>query len=206
MSNILEVNFANFSYEKCCEYNLPLPEMIAQFFEHMRGIGPDAFVVKRYTLNEEGTLTTDEIMRGCVPTSACDLKAIHQAQLSLSSNLDLCAEEARRTITRSISNIYELRHDYANLVFVNCDGGIIGCGWYDSARTIRKGLKLAAFMLYVLGSINGWDKTLLTAIYNYLPYESTFSLIESEKASNIMASVLADKVKANTGRPHVMKN
>lgn len=193
MSNILEVNFGNFSYEKCCEYNLPLPEMIAQFFEHMRGIGPDAFVVKRYTLNEEGALTTDEIVRGCVPTSACDLKDIHQAQLSLSSNLDLRAEEARRTIAGSISSIYELRQDYANLVFVNCDGGIIGCGWYDSARTTRKGMKLAGFMLYALGSLNEWDRTLLKAVYNYLPYESTFSLADSKEASNIFTITLAQR-------------
>ena len=206
-TKIIHINFAHFSFERCCGYNLPLPEMIAQFFAYMRGVGPDAFVIKRYTFNEgQADHTSEEIMRGCVPTSACDLKVIRQAQLSLSSNLDLRAEEARRTITRSISNIYELRHDYANLVFVNCDGGIIGCGWYDSARTIRKGMKLAEFMLYALGSLNKWDKTLLTAVYNYLPYEGTFSLAESEKASDIFTTTLAQRAVRENGRPHVVMN
>ena len=81
----------------------------------------------------------------------------------------------------------------------------MGCGWFDSAHTLRKGLKLAAFMLYVLGSINKWDNILLTAVWNYLPYESTFSLAESEKASDIIAMVLADKaVTQNKGRPFVV--
>ena len=207
-NKIIHINFAHFSFERCCGYNLPLPEMIAQFFTYMRGIGPDAFVIKRYTFSEgQVDHTSEEIMRGCVPTSACDLRIIHQAQLSLSSILDLRAEEAHKTIARSISNIYELRQeDSMSLVFVNCDRGIIGCGWYDSARTTRKGMKLAEFMLYALGSLNRWDKTLLTAVYHYLPYESTFSLAESEKASDIFTTTLAQRAVRENGRPHVVMN
>lgn len=207
-NKIIHINFAHFSFERCCGYNLPLPEMIAQFFTYMRGIGPDAFVIKRYTFSEgQVDHTSEEIMRGCVPTSACDLRIIRQAQLSLSSILDLRAEEAHKTIARSISNIYELRQeDSMSLVFVNCDRGIIGCGWYDSARTTRKGMKLAEFMLYALGSLNRWDKTLLTAVYHYLPYESTFSLAESEKASDIFTTTLAQRAVRENGRPHVVMN
>ena len=204
-NKVISLRFAHFSYEKCCGYNLPIPEMIAQFFEYMRGIGPDAFIIKRYRLNEEGTLTTDEIMRGCVPTSANDKKTIRQAQVNLSSELDARAEEAREYIRDETSRVYELLNRGNNVIFVRCSEGIMGCGWFDSAHTLRKGLKLAAFMLYVLGSINKWDNILLTAVWNYLPYESTFSFAESEKASDIIAMVLADKaVTQNKGRPFVV--
>ena len=108
-NKVISLRFAHFSYEKCCGYNLPIPEMIAQFFEYMRGIGPDAFIIKRYRPNEEGTLTTDEIMRGCVPTSANDKKTIRQAQVNLSSELDARAEEAREYISDETSRASQPR-------------------------------------------------------------------------------------------------
>ena len=53
---------------------------------------------------------------------------------------------------------------------------------------------MAAFMLYALGTINGdTDETLLTAIYNYLPYDSELSSSEADKATDIIVRVLTDK-------------
>ena len=53
---------------------------------------------------------------------------------------------------------------------------------------------MAAFMLYALGSLNGdTDETLLTAVYNYLPYDSELTSAEAEKASDIILSILGDQ-------------
>jgi hypothetical protein len=192
---IIHLQPAHFSFEKRGGYNVILPEIIAQFFEYMRGIGPDAFIIKSYTFSEGNTgPSSTEIMRGCVPTEAIDRKSIRQAQLSLEAELDSQAEEASRRIKGRTSRVFQNRNHGNDVVYVRCRNGIMGCGWYDSAHTVRKGLKMAAFMLYALGTINGdTDETLLTAIYNYLPYDSELSSSEADKATDIIVRVLTDK-------------
>ena len=193
--NLWPVPDARFSHEKRYGYNVVLPEMIALFFEYMRGIGPDAFIVKIY----QDDHTTHEIMRGCVPTEAYDRIKIREAQISLEAELDVQSIDAAKSIKGRVSRIYQNRNHGNDVVFVKCKDGIVGCGWYDSAHTVRKGLKMAAFMLYALGSLNGpTDETLLTAVYNYLPYDSELTSAEADKASEFIVRVVgkqaADRV------------
>ncbi len=197
MANIIQFKpaTAHFSFEKRGGYNLVPAEIIACFFQYMRGIGPDAFILKHYVFTEDATLSNhSEIMRGCIPTEAIDRRTIRQHQQELEVELDTYAVEAKERIKEYASRIYQRQHRGNDIVFVRCQDGIMGCGWYDSAHTTRKGLKLAAFMLYALGSINN-DAELLTAVYNYLPYDSELTIAEANQASDIIVKLLADKAK-----------
>ncbi len=187
---------AHFSFEKRDGYNLVPAEIIAHFFQYMRGIGPDAFIIKHYVFTEDATFSAQtEIMRGCIPTeTTIDRRIIRQHQQELEVELDTHAVEAKSRIKEYTSKIYQRQHRGNDIVFVRCQDGIMGCGWYDSAHTTRKGLKLAAFMLYALGSINN-DAHLLTAVYNYLPYDSELTIAEANQASDIIVKLLADKAK-----------
>ena len=189
---------AHFSREKG-GYILVAPEIIGRFFEYMRGIGPDAFIIKKYTKREDGVVVGSEIMRGCVPTEAYNRTIIRQKQRQLEAELDARAIEAFDAIRGRIARNYQIRNHGNDVVFVKTNDGIVGCGWYDSAHTIKKGLKMAAFMLYALGILNAKnDNDLFRAVYNYLPYDSELTSTEAEKASAIIMGYLGDKIVGNS--------
>ena len=198
-AKIISFEPAHFSFEERGGYNIIPADIIGDFFHYLRGLGPDAFIIKRYSSSEKrGT----EIMRGCIPTEAIDLKSIKNAQDALEKALDEQAEKARKRIGSSIANTYQSRVNGNNLVYVTCNDGIMGCGWYDNAHTKHKGLTMAAFMLYALGSINSTkDAKLLTAVYHYLPFDGPFTQRQADNASDIIVRAITAKVVKKNDNP-----
>jgi hypothetical protein len=182
-------------------YNKIPEEIIAEFFKILRGGGgPDAFIIRRYSLDPIGKPVGKELMRGCVPTrgKTYDAKLVRENQRDLQAELDRQAPIAFETIKGRIARNYEYRHHEKNMVFICCNQGLMACGWYDSANTSQKGLLACCYMLYVFGSINGnADATLLRAVYEYLPFESRFTSIDAEKVER---AILKYAEKAAAGK------
>lgn len=178
-------------------YTLATPLMVSRFFEYMRGSGgPDVFLIKNYHLGEDNTLIGDEIQKGCIPMESAKKATVMQSQKRLENDLDAFAIEAREHIGKYVAHVYSMRNHGNNLVYVKTRNGIMGSGWYDSAHSKRKGLKLAAMMLYAIGSLSlGFDKTLFEAVYNYLPFDSDLDQTEADRVSDIITNALAELIK-----------
>lgn len=198
MAKIIQLPYqpsAHFSYERRGGYTLVTPDIIRELFKLMRGgTGPDAFLIKSYITDEQNITRDLEIMRGCVPTEAYDKQQVLQHQRELEKELDDSATTAIEQIKNRVSRNYESRNHGNDIVFVKSDHGVIGCGWYDSAHTLKKGIKMAEFMLYALGSLNASnDRTLYSAVYNYLPYEGQITISEANRAEAIITKCLGER-------------
>jgi hypothetical protein len=198
MAEIFKLIPAGFSFKEADGYRLVLPATIGKYFEHARGIGTDLYVVKHYT-----TKGSTELTRGYVPTGNIqNATELRQRQKELTSRLDSDRNTAMLGI-QAVTDVYQNRKSEYSTVFVKCKDGVIGCGWYDHANTKKKGLKLAAFLLYALGIINAEnDPTLWEATYRYLPYDSEMG--RTDVADEIILSTLkAEVIERNNARPRV---
>ena len=165
------VTFEEFTLPEINGYRMILPQTIGKYFEHARGFGPDLFIVKHYK-NGEAT----EMRRGIIPRtkleqlSMDELVKLRQKQVELSEWLD--HEEKRIEGIKTEKKIYQsLEHDFS-IIVVQCQDGLMGCGWFDYARTAKRGLKMAAFLLYTIGFLNAdRDKTLWEMTWSNLPYD-----------------------------------
>ena len=165
------VTFEEFTLPEINGYRMILPQTIGKYFEHARGFGPDLFIVKHYKNGE-----TTEMLRGIIPRtkleklSTDELKKLRQKQVELSEWLD--HEEKRVEKIKTEKKIYQsLEHDFS-IIVVQCQDGLMGCGWFDYARTAKRGLKMAAFLLYTIGFLNAdRDKTLWEMTWSNLPYD-----------------------------------
>lgn len=165
-------------------YALVPTEAIKAFYESLRGIGPDLYVVAHFSRSEEETPPT-VLMRGWVPPlpgyKNGDIETLQQKQTLLLEYLTATVQSGEVTAAlKRPSDIYQrqIQHGY-NLVFLCCKDGYIGCGWYDHAHTPQKGGRLAAFLLYALGLLNAdQDPVLWSAAYRYLPYDSSLGSVE----------------------------
>lgn len=196
MAQIYEFIPAGFSFRKERGYNMILPVTIGKYFEHARGIGTDLYVIKYYGQDGEQT----ELTRGCIPTGkAFDTVKLKKKQIDLTTFLDTESAKALQTVTKT-SRVYQKRLGKNSIVYIKAKGGVIGCGWYDNANTPKKGLKLAAFVLYALGTINpGVDEILWEAAYHYLPYDS--ELGRNDIADEIILSSMQDEVVRRNNEP-----
>ena len=191
------VNYGKFTLPEVDGYKMILPQTIGRYFEHARGFGPDLFIVKHYT---EGGAT--EMLRGIIPRTRLEqlnekeLDCLCNKQTELSSWLD--HEEKRVEAIRFDRKIYQsLEHDFS-IIIVQCKDGLIGCGWFDYARTAKRGLKMAAFLLYTIGILNvEYDKTLWEMTWSNLPYDVDIG--RTEVIEKIIADSMKDDIiKANT--------
>ena len=194
MAKLYKIIPPGFSFKKVDGYNQVLPRTIGAYFEHSRSIGTDLFVVKHY--KQDGSVT--ELMRGYVPTepdgtiTPSKLKELTENQKTLLCMIDQAAPAAKDAI-KVPRDIYQERRDCYNAVFVKSVDGVFGCGWYDNEGTAKKGLKLAAFVVYAFAMINSEiDKDLWEASFRYLPYDS--ELGRADKADEIIMTTLEEAV------------
>lgn len=191
---------SGFSFEEVDGYNKLPPIVIGKYFEHARGVGTDLYVVKHFTSTSSTILA-----KGYVPTgdvgNAAELMSKQKALISM---LDKERNSAISQI-KNPSDVYQTRDGQFSVVFVPCKDGFIGCGWYDHVGTKRKGLKLAAFVLYAYGIINvKIDPELWEVTYKYLPYDS--ELGRADFADNVIFSTLKDEVIArNNAAPKIIR-
>lgn len=189
------INFPS-SFQRSCGYYVVPSEIIMKFFRYVRGIGPDSFVVKNYEFSDETSFTSHEIMRGGMPDTkdSNQIRIVRRNQFFAEALLESHASHAYRYI-RDNRHVYQIHDGNACAVYIECRGGLIGCGWYDyNCANGKKGMLLAAFMLYALASINGkTDEELRKTAYNFLPYGSEMTAVDAEKISNIIVEYLADK-------------
>ena len=195
MAEIIKL-FNDLSFEKVDGYNIPFSRIISDYHEHARGIGPDVFVVKHYTNDNNG----NELIRGYSPTDRIGyMKTIVENQDTIAAILDERREEAMEAIKIAIKNdssaIYKWSDESHGIacIFIQCKRGIIGSAWLDSKKTIRKAQKMAAFVLYAIGYINStFDKVLFDISFNTLPYEVS-SFGRGEKADEIILKAIENE-------------
>ncbi len=191
------VSFGKFALPEKNGYRLILPQTIGKYFEHARGFGPDLFIVKHYKNGE-----TTEMLRGIIPRTKLEqlnndeLRKLKQKQTDLSEWLD--HEEKRVEGIKTEKKIYQsLEHDFS-IIVVQCQDGLMGCGWFDYARTAKRGLKMAAFLLYTIGILNvDRDKTLWEMTWSNLPYDVDIGRTDIIDKI-IFDSMQDDIIKANT--------
>jgi hypothetical protein len=195
MAEIYKLIPSGFSFQKADGYNKVLPITIGKYFEHARGVGTDLYIVKHYT-NSGAT----ELTRGYVPTGTVNNAAeLREKQIKLEKMLDDAKDAATEYITAP-TKVYQSRNEEYAIMFVPCKDGFIGCGWYDHAGTKKKGLKLAAFVLYAYGVINaGVDEVFWEVTYKYLPYDS--ELGRSEVADKIIFDSMKSEVIRRNNEP-----
>lgn len=191
------IEFGKFSLPEVDGYRMMLSQTIGEYFEHARGFGPDLFIVKHYK-NGEAT----EMLRGIIPRtkleqlSKDELLKLKRYQNDLSEWLD--HEEKRVEGIKTEKKIYQsLEHDFS-IIVVQCQDGLMGCGWFDYARTAKRGLKMAAFLLYAIGVLNSdRDKILWEITWANLPYDVDIGRTDIiEKI--IFDSMRDDIIEANT--------
>lgn len=190
------INFPS-SFQRSCGYFVVPSEIITEFFKYVRGIGPDSFVVKSYDFGNGGAnFTSYEIMRGGMPDSkdTNEIKTVRRNQFFAEALLESHASNAYRYIQER--RVYQVHDANACAVYIKCNRGMIGCGWYDfNCTNGKKGMLLAALMLYAFASINGkTDEELLKSAYSFLPYGSEMTATDAEKISNIIVEFLTKQV------------
>jgi len=195
MAELFKLIPSGFSFDKVDGYNKILPVTIGRYFEHARGVGTDLYILKHYNTSGD-----TQLARGYVPTGTIEnASELRRKQLELEARLDAAKSDAAKAITTP-ERTYQTRDGEYAIVFVPCKDGYIGCGWYDHAGTAKKGLKLAAFVLYALGFINAeYDEVLWEVTYKYLPYDS--ELGRSEIADQIILESLKDEVVRRNNTP-----
>lgn len=167
MGKIVKFEPSGFSLDKIGGYNKLPPIIIGKLFEAGRGNENDLYVIKHYSGKE-----AEEITRGYLQVKKIDNpKELRKRQLELAEMLDEYSKEAASYIT-SASKVFCKKEDYYNVLYVICKDGVMGCGWYDTVNTEKKGLMFAGQLMYGFGFINaGEDEKLLEATYHFLPYE-----------------------------------
>ena len=197
MGKIYEVK-SEFSPEQKDGYNLLLKATIGDLFDSVRGIGPDLFVVRHFTEQ-----SISEICKGVIALrDDSDLYELQRRQRLLIEKVDNAFENARAFITRPTS-VYQSYDDEKAVIIVSCKDGYFGCGWYNSSGSGKKGLMLAALLLYAFGFLNaGIDKVLWKATYMCLPYEVN---IGDPKAVDrlIIDSMKNEIIKQNNENIHI---
>lgn len=154
--------------------------IIGRYFAYELGDGIDLYAIKHF----KSFGFEEEIDRGYVPQGKKikDVKDLLAKQTVLLRKL---SEDNERLPDLSKTDIWQDSADGYATAFIRCADGIIGCGWFDHARTQKKGLKMAAFLLYAFGQINaGYDEKLSEVTRNYIPYNTPLSrsdLVEAEK-------------------------
>ncbi|MCQ2571336.1 MAG: hypothetical protein MJ154_03790 [Candidatus Saccharibacteria bacterium] len=196
-ATIYQFEPGGFRFEKTADgYNKVLPSIIGRYFEDARGVGTDLYVIKHYGKGKRSTI----LAKGYVPTgnveNALELK-------SKQDNLISMLDEEQITAASQIkqpSDIYQTREGQYSIVFVSCKDGCIGCGWYDHVGTKKKGLMLAASVLYAYGFINAEiDPIFWEATYKYLPFDS--ELGRSEDADKIIVDELRKTIVSRNNTP-----
>ena len=164
---------AGFSFEVSNGYyKIPI-EIIGDYYKHARGTCVDLYLVKHF--NRE---SSTDICRGMISeehyTVTLETKrALQSKQYALSLYLDKHLTAAKREIVRSTDFYQAHEGDFSAIYARAKDGDYIGCGWWDHAGTMKKGLKMAAFVMYAFGFINAPnDEELWETTYKYLPYGS----------------------------------
>ncbi len=199
MAEMYKMIPSGFSFKKSPDgLNKVLPATIGKYFEELRGVGTDLYVIKHF-YKTRGAI---EIGRGFVPTGAIENAAeLRQKQLELEAKLDEAKTEAVRYCNKP-TKVYQAKVDEFALAFIPCQDGLIGCGWYDHADTSKKGLRMAASVLYALGLINAEnDEVLWEVAYKYLPYEAELS----DNADQILWDSLKEEVIKRNNAPIVIK-
>ena len=198
MAELYQLIPSGFSFEKVDGYNKVLPATIGKYFEHARGDGTNLFVVKHYAKEK-----TTVLSKGYIPDGADEL-TLSVAQIELNAFLDKEKERAVARIGDIQTKVYQHREGSNSVVFVSCQDGLIGCGWYDPASS-PKGLKMAAFVLYAYGFINAkMDKVFWKVTYKYLPYDSELGRSdEADKA--IIESLQPEILRRNNERSKVVR-
>ncbi len=164
---------AGFSFEVSNGYyKIPI-EIIGDYYTHARGTSADLYIVRRFS-RESSMDICHGVIRNKDYTLTPDMKkALQPKQYALSFYLDKHLAAAKREIVRS-TDFYQVHEGDFSAVYARAKGGdYIGCGWWDHAGTMKKGLKMAAFVLYAFGFINAPnDEELWETTYKYLPYGS----------------------------------
>ncbi len=121
---------------------------IGKFYEHIKGIGDDVFLVKLFRLN--GIETT--IKRGHIPPES---RLSQEAQGVLMKNLE---KRMAREYQRAVENdriIHEYRDENGlATIFAKSNEGYLACGWVDSTRTRKKATLMCTFVLYAFNLLN----------------------------------------------------
>jgi len=201
MADLYKLIPSGFSFEQVDGYNKVLPRTIGQYFVHARGNGTDLYVVKHYTKSGSTILA-----KGYAPTSedVGNYEELYQYQERLAKLLDKEQPTAASRIDSGDST-YQNRDGKYAFVFVKCKDGFIGCGWYDHAATARKGLKMAAFVLYAYGSLNrDRDPILGEVTQYYLPYDTELGRWEVAD-SIILDSMKKEIIKRNNTPATIIK-
>ena len=159
---------SDIAFEIVDGYRMVLMTIISAYYEHARGVGADAFIVKHY----RNCQSAKKIGEGVIPPSSpMDTELLEE----LESFLDRKKGWAEINISAIPTCIVKAQEKELglNATYVRCQDGIIACGWYDSGHTAKRGLKMAAFVLYALGILNvKYDEDLWLITYKYLPYDS----------------------------------
>ena len=198
MADMFKLIPSGFSFEEVDGYNKVLPRTIGQYFKHARGNETDLYVVKHYTKSKSTVLA-----KGYAPTTkkVSNAEELAICQDKLADMLDKEQTSAASYIANSdeLTTWQKLEGKYA-VIFAPCKDGIIGCGWYDHAGTAKKGLKMAAFVLYAYGFINkDRDEILGEVTQYYLPYNS--ELGRWEVAEDIIYRSMKPEVIEGNNRP-----
>ena len=182
-------------------YNVVLPEMIGRAYENVRGNKVSVFIAGKLTYTSEFC----EIVKGYVPLKKEDgEKTVDVAKLLMAQNNLKSMLEDHKTIALSdikrFPDYYLYREEKNAILFVKCDGGVMGSGWYGEPESSKKGLMMCAFILYALGFINaGNDAVLWESTYRYLLYETNLGV--PEKYDSIILNALEDKVANKNNLP-----
>lgn len=191
MAEIIQL-FNSLSPTKVDGYSIPFSLIIKRYHEHARWIGePDVFVVKHYANSGRST----ELMRGHDPEDRPGyIKKIVATQDAIAGILDKLHSEAKLKIEKDQNHVFKWREEETGIavIFIKCQDGIIGSGWYENTKTIPKAQKLAAFVLYAIGYLNAdYDTDFFDVSYNILPYAIS-SFGRCDVAEDIIESAIEE--------------
>jgi hypothetical protein len=179
---------AGFSFQEVGGYNIVPGEIIGLYYEKVRGIDVDPYIIKHYSDNGEITVIDDGIV---IPMDDAEQEQLRDGTTSVVTTLlahncdplELAKRKEKLSVATDMANVELIaerktvnqRHTDAgyDIVTVDCGEGYLSCGWYDYSKTDRMGLEMAAFMLYATGIVNAEKHERLWEVcYKILPHSS----------------------------------
>lgn len=191
MADLYQIIQSGFAFEKTIDgYNKVPPTVISNYYRLARGDATDLYVIKHYS-KKRGVA---EFARGHVSivNEIVSYVELLKKQEMLERKLDEAKTAAEKVIT-TLTKVYQSRDNEYAFVFVPCQDGYIGCGWYDHAATDTKGLQMAAFVIYAYGILNSeTDEVFWRVAHKYLPYSS--KLPSANEADDVIFGTIEDDV------------